>query len=79
MKSEKADAQAEKQYERESDRLKRRRYDWRTAGNLSLDDEAVRRVALAREEKDRVEEYARETAENTRDLAAKLDELLQLN
>ena len=78
MADEKADAQARKQFEKDFERLKDRRRDWRTAENLSVDDEAVRRVALAREEKERAEEYARETAENTRELAAKLDELLQI-
>ena len=74
---EKADAEARKQFEKDFQRLKDRRRDWRKAENLSVDEEAVRRVGLAREEKERAEEYARETAENTRELAAKLDELLQ--
>lgn len=47
---EKANAEAEKQFEKDFAKLKDRRRDWRTAKNLSLDDEAVRRVGLAREE-----------------------------
>jgi hypothetical protein len=78
MAEEKADAAARKQFEKDFERLKDRRRDWRTAENLSVDDEAVRRVGLAREEKERAEQYAKETAENTRELAEKLDELLQV-
>lgn len=78
MAEEKADAAARKQFEKDIERLKDRRRDWRTAENLSVDDEAVRRVGLAREEKERAEQYAKETAENTRELAEKLDELLQV-
>lgn len=47
---EKSDADARVQYEKDFSRLKSFRHDWRTAKNLSVDDEAVRRVALAREE-----------------------------
>ena len=75
---EKADAQARKQYEKDFERLKSRRRDWRTAENLSVDDEAVRRVALAREEKEAAERHLAEIEKNTADLAAKLDELLQV-
>ncbi len=78
MAEEKADAQARKQFEKDFERLKDRRRDWRTAENLSVDDEAVRRVGLAREEKERAEQYAKETAENTRQLAEKIDQLLQV-
>jgi len=74
---EKADAQARKQFEKDFERLKDRRRDWRTAENLSVDDEAVRRVALAREEKEAAERHLAEIEKNTADLAAKLDELLQ--
>ena len=78
MQEEKADAAARKQFEKDFDKLKDRRRDWRTAENLSVDDEAVRRVALAREEKAAAEQYAKETAENTRQLAEKIDQLLQV-
>lgn len=74
---EKADAQARKQFEKDFERLKDRRRDWRTAENLSVDDEAVRRVALAREEKEQAEKHLAEIEKNTADLAEKLDELLQ--
>ena len=74
---EKADAQARKQFEKDFERLKDRRRDWRKAENLSVDDEAVRRVALAREEKEAAERHLAEIEKNTADLAEKLDELLQ--
>ena len=75
---EKADAQARKQFEKDFERLKDRRRDWRTAENLSVDDEAVRRVALAREEKEQAERHLAEIEKNTASLAEKLDELLQV-
>ena len=75
---EKADAQARKQFEKDFERLKDRRRDWRKAENLSVDDEAVRRVALAREEKEQAEKHLAEIEKNTADLAEKLDELLQV-
>lgn len=67
---ERAEAAAQKQFEKDFEKLRFRR-DWRTAaaygsgkmGALSLDEEAVRRVALAREEEAAAKEYARETAE----------------
>ena len=65
IEEEKADAAAQKQFEKEFERLRSRRSDWRTAQNLSLDDEAVRRVGLAREQEKAAEEYVRQTAENT--------------
>ena len=75
---EKADAQARKQYEKDFERLKSRRRDWRTAENLSVDDEAVRRVAIAREEKEAAERHLAEIEKNTANLSEKLDELLQV-
>ncbi len=78
LEEEKADAAARKQFEKDFSRLKDRRRDWRTAENLSVDDEAVRRVALAREEKEQAERHLAEIEKNTADLAAKLDELLQI-
>ena len=78
LREEKADAEARKQFEKDFDRLKGRRRDWRTAENLSVDDEAVRRVALAREEKEQAEKHLAEIEKNTANLAEKLDELLQI-
>lgn len=75
---EKSDAQARKQFEKDFERLKDRRRDWRKAENLSVDDEAVRRVALAREEKEAAERHLAEIEKNTANLAEKLDELLQV-
>lgn len=77
IQEEKADAAARKQFEKDFVKLKDRRRDWRTAENLSVDDEAVRRVALAREEKEQAERHLAEIEKNTADLAEKLDELLQ--
>jgi len=77
LEEEKADAAARKQFEKDFERLKDRRRDWRKAENLSVDEEAVRRVALAREEKEAAERHLAEIEKNTADLADKLDELLQ--
>lgn len=78
IQEEKADAAARKQFEKDFAKLKDRRRDWRTAENLSVDDEAVRRVALAREEKEVAERHLAEIERNTAALADKLDELLQV-
>ena len=69
---EKADAAAREQYEKDFEKLKYRR-DWREAKDLSLDQEAVRRVALAREEEASAQRAAAETAENTRRAAEALE------
>lgn len=61
IEEERADAKAQKQFERDFEKLRGRR-DWRTA-ELSDEEEVVRRVALAREERAAAEEYARQTAE----------------
>lgn len=76
----KAQAMAEAQWEKDFERLKFKRRDWRTAefGSLSASDEAVRQVAFAKEEKAAADRAVIETAENTRNLAEKLDELLQI-
>lgn len=76
----KAQAAAEVQWQKDFDRLKSFRRDWRTAdfGSLSAADEAVRQVAFAKEEKAAADRAVIETAENTRDLADKLDSLLQM-
>lgn len=75
---EKANAAAEKQFKSDFSRLQSRRSDWRSAANLSLEDEAVRRVGVAREEERAAAENLRAIEENTRELAAKLDELLTM-
>ena len=72
---EKANAEAEKQFEKDFAKLKRRGIDWRTADNLSLEDEAVRRVGLAREEEKAAQQYAQQTAEATQAAAEALDEI----
>lgn len=78
IQEEKADAAARKQFEKDFAKLKDRRRDWRKAENLSVDEEAVRRVALAREEKEAAERHLAEIEKNTAALADKLDELLQV-
>ena len=78
MQEEKADAAARKQFEKDFARLRSRRRDWRNAENLSVDDEAVRRVAIAREEKAEAERHLAEIEKNTANLAEKLDELLAM-
>ena len=75
---EKANAEAEKQFEKEFDKLRGKYRDWRDAKNLSLDEESVRRVGKAREEKEAAEKHLAEIEKNTADLANKLDELLQV-
>ena len=80
---ERANAAAEAQFEKDFDRLRSRRSDWRTAADfdpnafrsLSLDETAVKRVALAREEEKKAREYAQRTAENTERAADALDEI----
>ena len=74
----KAQAAAEAQWEKDFESLKFRHRDWRTAemGSLSAADESVRQVALAKEEKAAADRAVIETAENTRYLADKLDELI---
>jgi len=64
MDEEKANAEAERQYEKDFEKLRYRR-DWRTAKNLSVDQEATRRVALAKEEETAAQKAVAETAENT--------------
>ena len=75
----KAQIEAEKQWQKDFSNLKSWHSDWRTAafGSLSASDEAVRQVALAKEEKAAADKAVIETAENTRELSDKLDELLQ--
>ena len=78
LKEEKAEAAAQKQFDKDFAKLKDRRRDWRTADNLSLDDEAVRRVGLAREAEAEAQKRLDEIAENTRELADKIEELLTM-
>lgn len=78
MEEEKADKAARKQFEKDFEKLKSKRRDWRTAENLSVDEEAVRRVGLAREEKERADKHLAEIEKNTAGLAKKLDELISM-
>ena len=78
LEEEKADAAARKQFDKDFEKLKSKHRDWRTVENLSVDDEAVRRVALAREEKQAADKHLAEIEKNTADLAAKLDELMSM-
>ena len=80
LEEERAEAAAQKQFEKDFEKL-RSRSDWRTAaaygsgkmGALSLDEEATRRVALAREEEAAAKEYAKKTAEECARSAAALE------
>jgi hypothetical protein len=74
IESEKADAKAQAQYEKDFEKLKWRR-DWRTAKDLSVDQEAVRRVALAKEEETAAQKALAETAASTAQAAASLAEI----
>ena len=65
LEAEKEDAKAQVQFEKDFDHLRRFHRDWRTADNLGVEDEAVRRVAIAREQRDAAEKFAAETARNT--------------
>ena len=73
LREEKAEAEAQKQYVKDFENLKRWRSDWRTAKNLSVDEEAVRRVALAKEEEKAAQEYARQTADASQRAADALE------
>ena len=64
LKEERDEAAAQKQFDKDFAKLKDRHRDWRTA-KLGDDDELIKRVALAREEKANAQEYARMTAEST--------------
>jgi hypothetical protein len=73
LEEERTEAEAQRQYVKDFENLKRWRHDWREAKNLSLDQEAVRRVALAREEEASAQRAVAETAENTRRAAEALE------
>ena len=70
---EEANAEAERQYEKDFKRLKASRPNWEKAKNLSVDQEAVKRVALARREEEEARRAVAETAENTRRAAEALE------
>lgn len=74
LEEERAAAAAQSQYEKDFEKLRFRR-DWREAKNLSLDQEAVRRVALAREEEQAAQEYAKVTAEASQRAADALESI----
>lgn len=74
LKEEKAEAEARKQFEKDFEDLKFRR-DWRTAKDLSVDEEAVRRVALAKEEETAAQKALAETAASTAKAAASLAQI----
>lgn len=63
----KAQADTEKQWEKDFERLKSKRRDWRSIefGKLSADEEAVRQVALAKEEEQAAQKALDEISENT--------------
>ena len=65
IQEERANAAAERQYEEDFDRLRYYRPDWEKAKDLSVDQEAVKRVALARREEDEARRAVAETAANT--------------
>ncbi len=73
MDDEKAQKEAEKQFQKDFARLQSRRRDWRTADNLGVDDRATREVALAQEAKKAADEYAKTTAEAAKRAADSLD------
>ena len=74
LQEEKTEAAAQKQFEKDFEDLKWRR-DWRTAKDLSVDQEAVRRVALAKEEETAAQKALAETAKSTAKAAASLAEI----
>ena len=76
LEEERAEAEAQKQFDKDFERLKFRR-DWRTA-DLNDDEELIRRVALAREERDAAAEYARQTAEATERAAEELESIREM-
>lgn len=75
LEEEKAQKAAEKQFDKDADRLTRRG-DWRSTTRLSDSEEAVRRVVLAREEQKAAERALLAIEKNTAGLEAMLKELL---
>ena len=74
LQEERDEAEAQKQFDKDFADLKNRHRDWRTA-KLSDDEEIVKRVALAREEKAEAQEYAAKTAEAAEQAANALDRI----
>ncbi len=80
---ERANAEAEVQFQKDFEALKSKHWDWRKAADygsdtfraLTLDETATKRVALAREEKAAAEEYAKQTAEGVQQMAQTLEAL----
>lgn len=72
---EKANASAEKQYEKDFDRLNNRS-DWRTTKRVTDSEESVRRVALAREEQTRAQQALIAIEQHTAGLEDLLKNLL---
>ena len=76
LQEERENARAEKQFNEDFLRLQKNHKNWRDAENLSIDEEAIRRVALAYEEREEAAEFAAVTADAT-ERAAKALEFLQ--
>ena len=77
LEEEKANAEAEAQFEKDFEHLKRFRKGWRTNTNLSEDEEIVRRVGLAREGREQAEMFARQTAQECARAADALESIEQ--
>jgi len=81
-----AQREAEKRFEKDFERLQHKTFwgtnarSWRDVeiGKMSAEDEAVRQVALAKEEEQAAQKALDAIEKNTHDLAAKLDELLTM-
>ena len=71
--------EAEAQWEKDFAKLKDKRRDWRDVefGKLSADEEAVRQVALAKEEEQAAQKALDEIAENTAHLKEIAEALTQ--
>ena len=78
LEEEKSEAEAQRQFEKDFEKLKDKRPDWEKAKNLSLDQEAVKRVVLARREEESATAAVEETAENTRRAANALAAIQQV-
>lgn len=78
MDEEAAQKSAERAWEKDFDRLRSRRRDWRTAENLSADDRATREVALAKERQGEAERNLAKIEAHTAGLDEKIDHLLRL-
>ena len=76
LQEERENARAEKQFNEDLLRLQKNHKNWRDAENLSIDEEAIRRVAHAYEEREEAAEFAAVTADAP-ERAAKALEFLQ--